>query len=103
MARCDIRQIPTPNKMSWRGRVLERGQGRGKARRRKGAVGAIGGGILAGRAGTASILLAFLAAVSFRGMRARKCKLLLLWLKQVSGMRFRTRISPWIHKFHNSG
>ncbi|XP_002038370.2 uncharacterized protein LOC6613904 [Drosophila sechellia] len=55
--------MPSPSGMSWRQR--ERGAG--------GAPGGRGAGILAGSGrspGTASILLAFLAAVSFRGMRA---------------------------------
>ncbi|EDX11676.1 GD19762 [Drosophila simulans] len=55
--------MPSPSGMSWR--QAERGAG--------GAPGGRGAGILAGSGrspGTASILLAFLAAVSFRGMRA---------------------------------
>ncbi|XP_016983305.2 uncharacterized protein LOC108047576 [Drosophila rhopaloa] len=53
--------MPSPNKMSWREKERCAGaEGGGR-----------GAGILAGRSpGTASILLAFLAAVSFRGMRA---------------------------------
>ncbi|XP_016942762.4 uncharacterized protein dpr16 [Drosophila suzukii] len=48
--------MPSPNKMSWREKECPAGRG---------------AAILAGRSpGTASILLAFLAAVSFRGMRA---------------------------------
>ncbi|KAH8243554.1 hypothetical protein KR032_008595 [Drosophila birchii] len=50
--------MPSPNKMSWREREHGAGAGRGT-------------GLRVGRnPGTASILLAFLAAVSFRGMRA---------------------------------
>ncbi|KAH8375060.1 hypothetical protein KR200_012064 [Drosophila serrata] len=62
--------MPSPNKMSWRGRAPGaggEGDGAGAgAGARRGT-----GLLLAGRnPGTASILLAFLAAVSFRGMRA---------------------------------
>ncbi|XP_017031228.1 uncharacterized protein dpr16 [Drosophila kikkawai] len=55
--------MPSPSKMSWRER--ERGGAGGSEGAGRGT------GLLAGRnPGTASILLAFLAAVSFRGMRA---------------------------------
>ncbi|KAH8264361.1 hypothetical protein KR038_007079 [Drosophila bunnanda] len=63
--------MPSPNKMSWRERARGAGGEGSEAGAGAGTGAKRGTGLLAGRnPGTASILLAFLAAVSFRGMRA---------------------------------